>query len=90
MEGLLVFDGLLILQTLFFRGAYNGNFIDNTTTEELEAWLHLVQKIRPEYVMIYSIDRGTPAKNLEKIGEAELNAIAGIVEKVGIRTAVYA
>jgi len=90
VEGLLAFDGRLILQTLFFRGAYNGNFIDNTTTEELEAWLHLVQKINPEYVMIYSIDRGTPAKNLEKIGEAELNAIAGIVEKVGIRTAVYA
>ena len=90
VEGLLAFDGRLILQTLFFRGEYNGHFIDNTSEGELKAWLSLVQKIHPEYVMIYSIDRGTPAKNLEKIGKSELNAIAAKVEEAGIKTAVYA
>mgnify|MGYP000909529276 CR=1 FL=1 len=33
-------------------------------------------KIKPEYVMIYPIDRGTPVKELEKVSENELNEIA--------------
>ncbi len=50
--------------------------LDNTTPLEIKAWLNLVKKIKPEYAMIYPIDRGTPAKNLQKISEEELNNIA--------------
>jgi wyosine [tRNA(Phe)-imidazoG37] synthetase (radical SAM superfamily) len=89
IDGLLSFDGKLIIQTLFFRGEYNGQFIDNTTTKEIEAWLTVLEKINPEYVMIYPIDRGTPAKNLEKISENELNTIAKRVEARGILAKVY-
>ena len=89
VEHLLLFEGKLIIQTLFVRGQYNGNFIDNTTPEEIEAWLPLVKKINPEYVMIYPIDRGTPAKGLEKIPEKELKAIAKKVEAMGVKTEVY-
>lgn len=89
VKGLLSFKGKLIIQTLFLRGEYNGHQIDNTTTREVDAWLQLVKKINPEYVMIYPIDRGTPAKNLQKIPEDELNEIAAQVEKEGIKTKVY-
>jgi len=89
VEYLLLFEGKLIIQTLFVRGQYNGNFIDNTTPEEIEAWLPLIKKINPEYVMIYPIDRGTPAKGLEKIPEKELKAIAKKVEAMGVKTEVY-
>jgi wyosine [tRNA(Phe)-imidazoG37] synthetase (radical SAM superfamily) len=89
VNGLLAFEGNIIIQTLFLRGEYNGNHIDNTTPEEIEAWLKLVKKIQPEYVMIYPIDRGTPAKNLQKIPEEQLNEIAAQVEKAGIKTKVY-
>ncbi|MCB2207209.1 MAG: radical SAM protein [Bacteroidetes bacterium] len=89
VNGLLAFEGKLIIQTLFLRGEYNGHFIDNTTPEEIDAWLQLVKKINPEYVMIYPIDRGTPAKNLQKIPENQLNEIAAQVEKAGIKTKVY-
>ncbi len=80
---------ILIIQTLFLRGEYNGHFIDNTTPEEIEAWLKIVKKVEPEYVMIYSIDRGTPAKNLQKIPEEQLKQIAARVEEEGIKTKVY-
>ncbi len=90
VDGLLAFDGKLILQTLFFRGEYNGQYSDNTTTEELDAWLHLVKKIQPESVMIYTFERGTPADNLEKLSEDELKAIAKMVEQAGFKTAVFA
>lgn len=89
IDNLLGFDGKLIIQTLFLRGEYNGKIIDNTTETEIDAWLKVLVKIKPEYVMIYPIDRGTPAKNLEKIPEAELNTIARKVEKLGISTKVY-
>ena len=89
VDKLLAFDGKLIIQTLFIRGKYKGETIDNTTEEEVSAWLSLVKKVNPEYVMIYPIDRDTPAKDLVKISNAELDAIASRVEKAGIKTEVY-
>jgi wyosine [tRNA(Phe)-imidazoG37] synthetase (radical SAM superfamily) len=88
-DRLCAFEGKVIIQTLFVRGHHNGFFIDNTTTEELDAWLPLVRRINPEYVMIYPIDRGTPAKDLEKITPEELKEIALKVEAAGIRTEVF-
>jgi len=89
IDNLLSFEGKLILQTLFVRGNHNGEFIDNTTPTEIEAWLKIVKKVNPEYVMLYPIERGTPAKGLEKIPESELKAIAEQVEAAGVRTEVY-
>ena len=89
INNLLSFEGKLIIQTLFVRGNHNGNFIDNTTATEIEAWLEVVKKINPEYVMIYPIERGTPAKGLEKIPKDELKAIAEKVEAIGVKTEVY-
>ena len=39
--------------------------------------------------MIYPIERGTAAKDIEKIPEEELIAIAEKVEALGISTKVY-
>lgn len=89
VENLLLFEGKLIIQTLFVRGWYKGHFIDNTSEKELEAWIPLIKKINPEYVMIYPIDRGTPVKELQKISEKELKEIAEKVEEEGIKTEVY-
>ncbi len=89
IEDLVSFEGKLIIQTLFLRGEYNGKIIDNTTNEEINAWLKVLQKVNPEYVMIYPIDRGTPAKGLEKISEDKLKAIAEKVEKIGVKAKVY-
>ena len=89
IDGLLAFEGKLIIQTLFFRGEYNGKIIDNTTDVEIEAWIKVLQKVKPEYVMLYPIDRGTPAKGLIKIPENELNKIAQKVEAADIIAKVY-
>ena len=82
------FNGQLILQTLFLRGEYNGQIVDNTTEEEVSAWVELVQRIAPRSVMIYSIDRETPAPHLEKISVPELQRIAVRVEAWGIPCSV--
>lgn len=81
--------GQLIIQTLFLRGQYNGRMIDNTTPEELEAWLKAVALIRPSEVMIYTISRDTPeGSQLAKVPVSELKGIARMVNSLGIKTSV--
>ncbi|MDQ1772417.1 radical SAM protein [Labilibaculum sp. A4] len=88
VELLSKFDGNLIIQTLFIRGEYEGKIIDNTTKEEIEAWLTHLQKIQPKEVMIYTISRDTPSDNLEKISMEELQQIAQKVEDAGFKTQI--
>lgn len=82
------FNGNFILQTLFVKGIFNGNVIDNTTDEEIVAWLKIVEELNPREVMIYTIDRETPAKKLEKISIDVLKHIAQKVQQLGIKTNV--
>ena len=88
VELLKAFEGQLIVQTMFLRGEYLGRRVDNTTDEEVEAWLRLVADIAPKQVMVYSLDRDTPCQTLEKIEKDELRAIAERVEKLGIACSV--
>ena len=83
------FKGKIIIQTLFVRGIYNSRVIDNTTPEEISAWLMAIEKIQPSEVMIYTISRDTPeGGQLKKVAEKELREIASLVEKLGIKTQI--
>jgi wyosine [tRNA(Phe)-imidazoG37] synthetase (radical SAM superfamily) len=85
------FKGQLIIQTLFLRGTYRGKTIDNTTKEEIDAWLMAIEKIKPSEVMIYTISRDTPEGDLlKKVPLKELEQIASLVNKLGIETQVSA
>lgn len=70
----------LIIQTLFTRGEYEGKTFDNTTPLEVRSWIDLLKDIHPASVMIYTIDRDTPIKNMEKIPLSELRHIAEMVK----------
>ncbi len=82
------FKGECIVQTMFLRGTVNGRCIDNTTDEEVTAWVELVKKVMPREVQLYSIDRKTPIEGLEKICGEELEQIAARIEALGIKTLV--
>ena len=88
VEHLKKFEGHLIIQTMFLRGEFNGEKFDNTTDIEIEAWLKALEEIRPQQIMIYTIDRETPAQNLEKISQEELNVIAKKVREHGFEVSV--
>lgn len=89
IHALSAFKGKLIIQTLFLRGSHEGHEIDNTTPDELNAWLEALSKIKPSEVMIYTISRDTPhGADLKKIPARELNEIAYLVKKLGIKTRV--
>lgn len=83
------YKGNLIVQTMFVGGTYNGISVDNTTSEEIENWLERLNKIRPEAVMLYSLDRVAPTNTLIQISKEKMLEIAALVEKLGIKTDVY-
>lgn len=82
-------QGDVIIQTIFLKGYHDGEYIDNTTPEELSAWINALKIIKPKSVMIYTIDRDTPAKDLEKIPIEKLNSICDMVVANGIDAKVY-
>lgn len=83
-----LFEGKLIIQTMFLRGRHNGRIVDNTTEREVSAWLGLLKEIGPRKVMIYTIDRDTPAKELVKVPVEELERIADRVRAAGLECSV--
>ncbi|MCU6768877.1 radical SAM protein [Barnesiella propionica] len=85
-----LFQGNLVIQTMFLRGEHKGQIIDNTTEKEIRAWLEALKRIKPRQVMIYTIDRETPEKELRKVTKEELNSIAEKVKKIGFDVSVSA
>lgn len=80
--------GNLIIQSLFLKGEHDNKVIDNTTDKEINAWLNLLKEIQPQHVMIYSLDRESPAKHLEIVSKDKLYQIAQQVNKLGFTASV--
>ena len=84
IERMKAFNGHAIIQTMFMKGEYMGWNVDNTGDEYVAPWLETVKAIAPQSVMIYTIDRETPASGLLKASPAELDAIRDRVIAAGI------
>ena len=78
------FKGHVIIQTMFMKGLSNGESVDNTGEEFVGPWLEAIKEIRPQQVMIYTIDRETPTQGLEKASREQLDAIRDRVIEAGI------
>ena len=71
LEALRGFHGDFVLQTMFLRGPD----FDSSTPEVLQGWMDIVRELRPRKVMVYTIDRPTPAEGLQKFTAAEMRAL---------------
>ena len=71
LEALRGFKGGVVLQTMFLRGPE----FDSSRPEVLEGWMDIVRDLRPRKVMVYTIDRPTPAQGLEKFTAAQMRAL---------------
>lgn len=86
IKNLKLFNGHVIIQTMFLRG----DGMDNTSEHYIQPWLDAIKVIKPEQVMVYTIDRETPDKLLQKAPHETLDAIKARVESLGIKcTASY-
>jgi len=97
IERMKAFHGHLIIQTMFMRGTVEVNAqcpmlksqcsavsVDNTGEAYVAPWLEAVKAISPQQVMVYTIDRETPAQGLLKASREQLDAIRDRVIAVGI------
>ena len=84
IERLKAFNGHVIIQTMFMRGECQGESVDNTGEEYVGPWLEAVKDIKPQQVMIYTIDRETPTQGLLKATHEQLDAIRDRVIAAGI------
>ena len=84
IERMKAFNGHIIIQTMFMRGNLEGTSVDNTGEEFVAPWLEAVKEICPQQVMVYTIDRETPAQGLEKASREQLDAIRDRVVAAGI------
>lgn len=75
VDGMKAYKGQLIVQTMFVRGEHNGQSFDNTTPAEVDAWRNLMRVINPHQIMVYSLDRPTPEKNLTAVSKAQMEEI---------------
>ncbi len=90
IESLKLFNGHVIIQTMFLKGADGEESIDNTGDEYVMPWLEAVKAIKPQEVMIYTIDRETPDQKLRKATHEELDRIVSLIKEAGIpATASY-
>ena len=90
IERMKAFYGHIIIQTMFMRGEKDEKkegvveSVDNTGEEYVGPWLEAVKEIRPQQVMIYTIDRETPTRGLLKATHEQLDQIRDRVIAAGI------
>lgn len=65
------FEGNFIMQTMFLRS----EDFDTSSPEVLLPWMDLVRRTHPREIMVYTIDRPTPASDLQKFTEAEMRGL---------------
>lgn len=80
-----MFNGRIVIQTMFLKGEVDGMDLDNTGDRYVEPWIKAVKEIAPREVMIYTIDRETPQKGLVKATREELDRIVARLSEEGIK-----
>lgn len=85
IERMKAFEGRAVIQTMFLKGELDGRNIDNTGDNFVAPWIKAIKEIAPREVMIYTIDRETPVKGLQKASREELDRIVSLLGKEGIK-----
>lgn len=88
LEWLCQMHDRIIIQSMFMKGEHNGQDVNNCTEAYVAPWLEAIDRIRPQKVMIYTIDRETPSPLLQKASHEELDAIGQRVRELGIECSV--
>lgn len=75
------FNGDFILQTMFLKG----EGFDSSEPSQLNAWMDIVRDLHPREVMVYTIDRETPAKGLVKFTPDQMRELVQPLIDEGFR-----
>ena len=65
------FEGNFILQTMFLQSLD----FDSDAPEVLAGWMDIVRKLKPREVMVYTLDRPTPAQGLKAYSAEQMRTL---------------
>ncbi len=81
VEDLRRFEGNFVLQTMFLKAPE----FDSSSPEVLEGWMRIVRDLRPREIMVYTIDRETPMKGLQKMTVDQMRELVQLLLDEGFR-----
>ena len=84
VEALKRFEGDFVLQTMFLRC----EGFDSSSPEVLQGWMDIVRTLRPREVMVYTIDRETPQKDLVRFTPEEMCGLVRPLVEEGFKIQV--
>ena len=84
VEALKRFEGDFVLQTMFLRC----EGFDSSSPEVLQGWMDIVRTLRPREVMVYTIDRETPQKDLVRFTPEEMRGLVRPLVEEGFKIQV--
>lgn len=82
------FNGNFILQTMFLKNQDPEHTFDLSSDTLAGEWVQLVLRLRPRLVMMYTLDRDTPSRYLEKVSIEKMKEIAAPLMKAGIKVQI--
>ncbi|MCI4397730.1 MAG: radical SAM protein [Acidobacteria bacterium] len=85
LDGLRLIGPRIIIQSLFVNGG-----VDNTSPDEVGAWVKAVVSVAPREVQIYTLDRGPADASLKPVPLKRLETIAAQLRKTGVKARVFA
>ena len=65
------FNGDFVLQTMFLKSPE----YDSSAEKYLRQWTDIVRRLKPREIMVYTIDRETPQKDLQKFSAAQMEEL---------------
>ena len=81
VEALKRFEGDFILQTMFL----SSRDFDSSSPEVLLPWMDIVRELKPREVMVYTIDRPTPAEGLVKFTPEQMHSLVAPLLEEGFK-----
>ena len=84
IEAMMKFNGNFVLQTMFLKSPD----FDTAVPEALNNWMDIVRRVRPREIMVYTIDRETPDKTLQKYTVEEMTEFVRPLMEEGFKIQV--
>ncbi len=75
------FNGNFVLQTCMLRSPD----FDSASDEVINGWMDIVRHLKPREIMVYTIDRPTPAQNLQKFKVEEMERLVSPLLEEGFK-----
>lgn len=82
-------QGLAELQDVIIQALFSSGTTGNLDTENIDAWVDRLKRIKPKAVQLYTLDRDWPDKKLKAATKKDLSRVQEQVKKAGILAEIF-